>query len=44
MGHFSVQFNIYGTNRLDIVKKHLEQWRLGVEAEPVEIKQENVGR
>jgi hypothetical protein len=35
---------IYGTKRLDIVNKYLEQWRLGVEAEPVAIKQENAGR
>jgi len=35
---------IYGAKRLDIVNKYLEQWRLGVEAEPVKIKQENAGR
>ncbi len=35
---------IYGTKRLDIVNKYLEQWKLGVEAEPVAIKQDNAGR
>ena len=35
---------IYGTKRLDVVNKYLEQWRLGVEAEPVGIKQDNAGR
>lgn len=35
---------IYGTKRLDIVNRYFEQWRLGVEAEPVKIKQENAGR
>ena len=35
---------IYGTKRLDIVNKYFEQWRLGVEGEPQEIKQENAGR
>ena len=35
---------IYGKKRLDIVNKYLEQWRLGVVAEPVAIKQENAGR
>jgi len=35
---------IYGAKRLDIVNKYLEQWRLGVEAEPVKIKKENAGR
>jgi hypothetical protein len=35
---------IYGTKRLDIVNEYLHQWRLGVEAEPVAIKQDNAGR
>ena len=35
---------IYGTKRLNIVKEYLNHWRLGVEAEPVPIKQENAGR
>ena len=35
---------IYGKKRLDIVNKYLEQWRMGVEAESVPIKQENAGR
>ena len=36
--------DIYGTKRLDIVNKYLQQWRLGVEAEPVAIKKDNAGR
>jgi hypothetical protein len=35
---------IYGTKRLDIVNEYFKQWRLGVEAEPVAIKQDNAGR
>ena len=35
---------IYGTKRLDIVNKYLEQWQQGSDAEPSQIKKDNAGR
>ena len=35
---------IYGTKRLEIVNKYLEQWQQGSSSEPVNIKKDNAGR
>ena len=35
---------IYGTKRLNIVNKYIEQWQQGSNAEPVDIKKDNAGR
>ena len=35
---------IYGTKRLDIVNKYLEQWQQGSDAETIRIKKDNAGR
>jgi hypothetical protein len=35
---------IYGTKRLEIVNKYLEQWQQGSSAEPINIKKDNAGR
>ena len=34
----------YGSDRLAIVQEYFNQWGLGIEAEPVAIKQDNAGR
>ena len=38
-----VLLGFYGTKRLNIVNGYVEQWHLGKEAQPVEIKKENAG-
>ena len=35
---------IYGTERLDVVNKYLEQWQQGSDGEPVTVKKSNAGR
>jgi hypothetical protein len=35
---------IYGTKRLEVVNKYLEQWQQGSDGEPITIKKGNAGR
>lgn len=35
---------IYGTERLEVVNKYLEQWRHGSDGEPISFKKDNAGR